>query len=103
MGHGTHERTEKIDTEEKKLLNNYFCFFAHKNNSRRFIKLMLKHWFHMDYFNDVRTTFLALNVVVALLSMQGQKALGFHQKYLNLCSEDERRWQVLRVWTRVSN
>ncbi len=22
--------------------------------------------------------------------MQGQKALGFHQKYLNLCSEDER-------------
>ncbi len=23
--------------------------------------------------------------------MQGQKALGFHQKYLNLCSEDERR------------
>ncbi len=23
--------------------------------------------------------------------MQGQEALGFHQKYLNLCSEDERR------------
>ncbi len=35
--------------------------------------------------------FRALNVVVALLSMQGQKALGFHQKYLNLCSEDEQR------------
>ncbi len=33
--------------------------------------------------------FWALNAVVALLSMQGQKALGFHQKYLNLCSEDE--------------
>ncbi len=30
-------------------------------------------------------------ISVALLSMQGQKALGFHQKYLNLCSEDERR------------
>ncbi len=29
------------------------------------------------------------NVVVALLSKQGQKALGFHQKYVNLCSEDE--------------
>ncbi len=28
---------------------------------------------------------------VALLSMQGQKALGFHQKYLNLSSEDELR------------
>ncbi len=35
--------------------------------------------------------FWALNVSVALLSMEGQKALGFHQKYLNLCSEDERR------------
>ncbi len=27
--------------------------------------------------------FWALNMVVAFLSMQGQKALGFHQKYLN--------------------
>ncbi len=35
--------------------------------------------------------FWALNISVALLSMQGQKALGFHQKYLNLCSEDEWR------------
>ncbi len=35
--------------------------------------------------------FWALNVVVALLSMQRLKALGFLQKYLNLCSEDERR------------
>ncbi len=41
------------------------------------------------YTNDVRTT--ALNVVVTLLSMQGQKALGFHKKYLGLCSEDEQR------------
>ncbi len=24
--------------------------------------------------------------------MEGQKALGFNQKYLNLCSEDERRF-----------
>ncbi len=35
--------------------------------------------------------FCALNVAVALLSMQGQKTLGFHQKYLNVCSIDERR------------
>ncbi len=33
--------------------------------------------------------FWALNVSVVLLSMQGQKALGFCQKYLNLFSEDE--------------
>ncbi len=26
-----------------------------------------------------------------MLSMEGQRALGVHQKYLNLCSEDERR------------
>ncbi len=44
--------------------------------------------------------FWVLNVSVLLLSMQGQKALGFHQKYFNLFSEDERR-----VWNdkRVSN
>ncbi len=32
--------------------------------------------------------FWALNVSVAVLSMQGQKAPGFYQKYLNLCFED---------------
>ncbi len=31
-------------------------------------------------------SFWALNVVVALLSIQGQKALGFDQKIFNLCS-----------------
>ncbi len=31
------------------------------------------------------------NISVVLLSMQGQRALRFNQKYLNLCSEDERR------------
>ncbi len=46
--------------------------------------------------------FWALNVSVVLLSMQGQKALRLHPKYLNLCSEDE---QVLRAWNdmKVSN
>ncbi len=32
------------------------------------------------------------NISVALLSIQGQKALEFHQKYPNLCSEDERSY-----------
>ncbi len=32
--------------------------------------------------------------LVALLSMEGQKAGEFHQKYLNLCSEDEQRSYV---------
>ncbi len=46
----------------------------------------------MDCFNDVLATFSGSgNISVALLSMDGQKALRFHQKNLNLCSEDERR------------
>ncbi len=46
----------------------------------------------MDYFNNILTIFWALNMVDALLSMQG---LWFPQKYLNMCSKDE---QTLRVW-----
>ncbi len=41
--------------------------------------------------------FWALNISVALLSIQGQKALECHQKYLYLCSEDERRSYGLRT------
>ncbi len=36
--------------------------------------------------------FWTLIVLITLLSMEGQKALKFHQKYLNLCSEDEQRF-----------
>ncbi len=47
----------------------------------------------MDYFNDVLTIFLGLEhgSYSTLLSMEGQKFRGFHQTYLNLCSEDEQR------------
>ncbi len=57
------------ETEEKKILLIkivIFVFFVHKKYS-----------------------------LVLLLSVQGQKTLGYHQKYLNLCSEDERRSSVL--------
>ncbi len=67
-----------------------FVFFVHKKYSHSFITLQLNKWCHMDYFIYV-LPFWALNVSVAVLSIQGQKALGFHQKYLNLCSEDEWR------------
>ncbi len=59
-----------------------FVFFVHKKYSHCIIKLRLNRWCHMDYSNDVLTTFL--KVSVALLSMQGQKALGFNQKYINV-------------------
>ncbi len=45
--------------------------------------------------------FWVLNVSVAFLSMEGQKALGFHQKYLNLCYEDKQsplRFETTRGW-----
>ncbi len=44
----------------------------------------------MDYFNDALTTFWALNISVALLSMQGQKLSDFIKNIL-ICSKDERR------------
>ncbi len=46
-----------------------------------FIKLSLKHWCHIDYFNDVFTTFLGLEHV-SCIPIQGQKALGFYKNIL---------------------
>ncbi len=40
----------------------------------------------MDYFNDVLAMFPSIDGVLAVY--ESQKA---HQKYLNFCSEDERR------------
>ncbi len=59
--------------------------------------LRLTHWCHMDYLMMSLLSFKALNVSVTLLSMEGQKALEFHQKYLHLCSEDERRSYCFRI------
>ncbi len=48
--------------------------------------------------------FCALTLVVPLLSMEGKRALRFHQKYLNLCSEDERRsYGFVTTWGWVIN
>ncbi len=44
------------------------------------------------------------NISVVLRSMDGQKTVRFHPKYLNLCSEDERRSYGFRTtWGRVIN
>ncbi len=48
----------------------------------------------MDHFNDTLATFLSLDHVRALALLKDQKALRFHQKYINLCSEDE--WRSYR-------
>ncbi len=71
-------------TKIKTLLNNFFSFMSVFDTRSQ------------KYHNATILTmsllpFWALNAVVALLYMQGQKALGFHKEYLNLCSKDERR------------
>ncbi len=82
------ECTSKSEMEEKKLLNKViFVFNAHKMYSRC----------HMNYVNDVPIPFWVLNVVVVLLSMEGQKALGVQQKNLNLVSEDRLRSYTFRT------
>ncbi len=43
-------------------LSHYFCFLR-KLYPRSFVKLRLNPWSHMDYFNDVLTTFLSLDRV----------------------------------------
>ncbi len=88
----SHECASKTGREKTKLLNNYYIvFFAHKKYSHSFIKY--------GWITDVTWTILtmslppfwALNVSVAVLSTQGQKAHGFHPQYLYLCSNDERK------------
>ncbi len=76
----------------------------HKKYSRSFVKL---HWTTDVTWTVLTKSFLpfwALNVSVVLLSMEEQKALGFHQKYLNLCTEDERRfYRFGMIWGWVIN
>ncbi len=55
----------------------YYCFLCAQQYSRIFVKLPLNH------------------IAVALLSMEGQRALRINQKNLNLCSEDERRLMTI--------
>ncbi len=85
MRRGTLDNGGRQSLGGEELLNKVaiIVFFVHKKYSRRFIKLLLNHWCHMDNFTDVLTTFFGSgNISVALLSMEGQKALGFRQKYL---------------------
>jgi len=56
----------------------------------------------LDYFYDVFNNFLRLasfNSSRSLWTRRSDPALRFHQKYLNLCSEDERRsYRVGTTW-----
>ncbi len=60
-----------------------FVFFAHKKYSRSFVNVT---W---TIVTISLQPFWAL--IVSLPSMEGQRALRMHQKYLDLCFEDERK------------
>ncbi len=67
-----------------------FVFFAHKKYSHSFITLRLNHWCHMDYFNDILTTFLGLERGNCVAVYAGSESSRISSKNLNFCSENER-------------
>ncbi len=69
-----------------------FCFFSHKAFSRSLKKLWLNHWCHMDYFNNVLTTFLGLwTFQLHCCLCRVRKLWDFIKK----------SWFVFRRWTNV--
>jgi len=64
------------DTEEKKLLNNVivFVFFVHKKYSCSFINVRLNRLCHIDYLNNVLTTFLGLELVSCVVVYAGSES-----------------------------
>ncbi len=80
--------------------------FLFTKYSRSFLKLQLNHWCHMDYFNDVLTTFLGLTCGSYIAVYAGSESSRFqyqYQKYLNLCSEDERSYRFITALRGVIN
>ncbi len=97
----------ETDMKEKKLLNKVviLVFFAYKKYSRSFIKLRLYHWCHTDYFNDVLTTFLGLELgcSIDVCERSENSRISFKISYRYFVF---RRWmKFLKVWNdmRVSN
>ncbi len=68
-----------------------FLFTLRTKYSLSFIKLRSNLWYHMDYFNDVLTTFLGLEYFSCVAVYGGLESFWISSNYLNLCSEDERR------------
>ncbi len=49
-------------------------FFAHKKCSGSFVKLLLNHWCHMDYFKYVVTTFMGLERLSCIAIYAGSES-----------------------------
>ncbi len=82
-----------------------FFFFAYKKYSRKLCKITVEPLMpHGLFYRCPCYVSGPGNIVVALLSMEGQRALPIHQKYLHVCSEDERRsYRFGTTWGWVIN
>ncbi len=84
-------------TKIMSLFNNYISLHTKS--------ILVASWCHMDYFTHLLATFLYLGILQLHCCLwEGQRALGFNKKYLNLFSEDERRSHGFgTTWGRVIN
>ncbi len=80
-----HKRNSRDETGIQSL----FLFSLCKNYSRGFVKLQLNPWCYMDYFTNLLATFLDMGTFQLCCCLW--RNFFFKQKYLNLCSNDERR------------
>ncbi len=67
-------------------IKSLFLFSLCTKYSRSFIKLRLNHWCHMDYFNDVLTTFLGLERSSCFAVYAGSESSRIPSKNINSIS-----------------
>ncbi len=76
-----------------------FVFFAHVF-SYSFITLRLIQWYHMDYFNDILSTFLCLERVGCFSVFGGSESCRISSRISSFVFQ---RWtNILRVWNEMS-
>ncbi len=105
--HGTVVKTSRRLAGKRRncWIKSLFLFSLHTIGILVALTLKLNHWCHICTILMMSLLpFWALNISVALLSTEGQRALGFHQKDLHLCSEEEWRSYGFRTtWECVTN
>ncbi len=79
-------KAQKRSKDIVKIVHVQSPFFVHKMYSRGFIKLRLNHWYHMDYLNDVFTTFLGLEYGSCFAVYAGSESSQISSEIM--CSED---------------
>ncbi len=75
----------EFNARSQKYHNVILVFFVHKKYSRSFKKLRFNYWCHMDYFNDVLTTFLGLGCGGRIAVYAGSKSSRIFIKNIFIC------------------